>query len=273
MSLSFLEGLRFARVDSPLHRADPRAKFAMALSFFASSLIFTNALALLALFALQIPIALMGRIARRWARSLRGGAFLAILIFLMNFLTGQGASFSIAMSLRFFCLLSSFSIFFLTTSPDDLGLALEQCKIPYAISFTFTTAVRLVPTMAMDAQEIIDAQRSRGLELERGKLLRRVRNYIPILVPLIVCAIRRSLEMAEALESRAFGASERRTSLIALRMGAGDFAIVALSIALLASSIYISRSFQMPSLEALDSLLSFKWGFAQPAALGRIPKA
>jgi len=127
--------------------------------------------------------------------------------------------------------------------------------------------------MATDAQEIIDAQRSRGLELEKGKLLRRVRNYIPILVPLIVCAIRRSLEMAEALESRAFGASERRTSLIALRMGAWDFAIVALSIALLASSIYISRSFQMPSLEALDSLLSFRWGFAQSAALARLPKA
>lgn len=262
MSLSFLEGLKFARMDTPLHRADPRAKFLMALSFFASSLIFTNALALLALLALQIPLVAIGRIARRWSRSLRGGAFLAILIFLMNFLTGQGASFSIAMSIRFLCLLSSFSIFFLTTSPDDLGLALERCRIPYALSFTFTTAVRLVPTMALDAQEIIDAQRSRGLELEKGKLLRRVRNYIPILVPLIVCAIRRSLEMAEALESRAFGASERRTSLVTLKMGPRDYALVLLSIALLASSIYISRSIRMPSLEALDNLLGPGWRIA-----------
>ncbi|MEM3462186.1 MAG: energy-coupling factor transporter transmembrane component T [Candidatus Bathyarchaeia archaeon] len=262
MSLSFLEGLKFARMDTPLHRADPRAKFLMALSIFASSLAFTNPLALLALLALQIPLILIGRITRRWSKSLRGGAFLAILIFLMNFLTGQGASFSIAMSIRFLCLLSSFSIFFLTTSPDDLGLALEQCHIPYALSFTFTTAVRLVPTMALDAQEIIDAQRSRGLELERGGLLRRVRNYIPILVPLIVCAIRRSLEMAEALESRAFGASERRTSLVTLRMGPRDYILMALSIALLASSIYISRSIQMPSLDALDGMLGLRWRIA-----------
>jgi energy-coupling factor transport system permease protein len=259
MSLGFLEGLRFTRADSPLHRADPRAKFLMALSIFASALIFSNALALSALLALQIPLVLIGKIAKRWSRSLRGGAFLAMLIFLMNLLTGQGASFAIGMSIRFICLLSSFSIFFLTTSPDDLGLALERCRIPYALSFTFTTAVRLVPTMALDAQEIIDAQRSRGLELERGRFLRRVRNYIPILVPLIVSAIRRSLELAEALESRAFGSSERRTSLVTLKMGARDYVLMALSIGLLASSVYISKFVQVPSLEPLDEILSFRW--------------
>ena len=103
----------------------------------------------------------------------------------------------------------------MTTSPDDLGLALDRIGAvrwlsrkwlgyPNALSFTFTTAVRLVPTLAVDAQTVVDAQRSRGLELDRGNLLRRIRNYIPILIPLLLIAIRRSLELAEALESRGF---------------------------------------------------------------------
>jgi len=53
--------------------------------------------------------------------------------------------------------------------------------------------------MAVDAQTVVDAQRSRGLELDKGNLLKRVRNYIPILIPLLLIAIRRSLELAEAL--------------------------------------------------------------------------
>jgi energy-coupling factor transport system permease protein len=79
--------------------------------------------------------------------------------------------------------MSAFSLFFMTTSPDDLGLALEKMGLPYMLSFTFTTAVRLVPTVALEAQTIVDAQRSRGLELDKGGLVNRVRKYIPILIP------------------------------------------------------------------------------------------
>ncbi|NIM98365.1 MAG: energy-coupling factor transporter transmembrane protein EcfT, partial [candidate division Zixibacteria bacterium] len=50
-----------------------------------------------------------------------------------------------------------------------------------------------------------------------------MRNYIPILIPLIVGAIRRSLELAEAMESRAWGASEKRTNLYVLKLKKGDY--------------------------------------------------
>lgn len=125
-------------------------------------------------------------------------------IFIMNMIFGTPIVTSIAFATRFFAIMSTFSFFFMTTSADDLGLALEQIHVPYSISFTFTTAVRLVPTMAIDAQTVVDAQRSRGLELDKGNLVKRVRNYIPILIPLIISAIRRSVELAEALESLRF---------------------------------------------------------------------
>jgi len=142
------------------------------------------------------------------------------------------------MSIRFLTLVASFSWFFLTTSPDDLGLALERSKVPYELCFAFTTAVRFVPVLADEAQTIIDAQRSRGLELDKGNLLKRIKNYLPILIPLIVNAIRRSLELAEAMESRAFGSEAERTSLYVLKMHLSDYLIVIIAFTILILAIY-----------------------------------
>jgi len=180
---------------------------------------------------------------------MKGGILLAGLIFFMNLLTGSTFTYSLAMTIRFLALLSSFSVFFMTTSPDDLGLALEQAHVPYSLCFTFTTAVRLVPTMAVDAQTVIDAQRSRGLELDRGNLLKRIRNYIPILIPLIVSAIRRSIELAEALESRAFALVSKRQSLIVLRMKRSDYLVTLVSVLLLSLAVWASLYAQFPSIE------------------------
>lgn len=160
------------------------------------------------------------------------------------------------MTFRFIVLVTSFSMFFLTTSPDHLGLALEQSRVPYEFCFAFTTAVRFVPVLAEEAQTIMDAQKARGLELERGNFMKRIRNYIPILIPLIVSAIRRSLELAEAMESRAWGATEKRTNLYVLKMKKADYGLIAISILMLVFAVYVWLSFPIPSLTTLLRVLS-----------------
>ena len=152
------------------------------------------------------------------------------------------------MTVRFIVLIESFSLFFLTTSPDMLGLSLEQIGIPYEFCFAFTTAIRFVPVLAEEAQTIIDAQRARGLELEGGNFIRRVKNYIPILIPLIVNAIRRSLELAEAMESRAWGASKKRTNIYVLKMGGRDYLFILLSLVMLLISLYVWMYVKIPYL-------------------------
>jgi energy-coupling factor transport system permease protein len=189
---------------------------------------------------------------------MRGAAFLAAVIFLTNFaFSFIGANYKIvpadlertvALTLRFIVLVESFSVFFLTTSPDHLGLALEQTHVPYEFVFAFTTAVRFVPVLAEEAQTIMDAQKARGLELERGNFMKRIRNYIPILIPLIVSAIRRSLELAEAMESRAWGATEKRTNLYVLRMHKGDIILIAFIILMLTVTVYVRLYVEIPSI-------------------------
>lgn len=249
MSMRVFEGFKFSKLQTPIHVMDPRAKFIMIMVVFVISLLFTNVLILAIILLAQIPLIWLGKSIRRWGGSMKGGILLAGLIFFMNLLTGSTFTYSLAMTIRFLALLSSFSIFFMTTSPDDLGLALEQAHVPYSLCFTFTTAVRLVPTMAVDAQTVIDAQRSRGLELDRGNLLKRIRNYIPILIPLIVSAIRRSIELAEALESRAFALVSKRQSLIVLRMKRSDYLVTLVSVLLLSLAVWASLYAQFPSIE------------------------
>jgi len=256
--MSVFSGLKFRKVYSPIHSLDPRIKFIYVCSIFAAAIIFWELIPLIALFLIQIPIVLLAGVRREWQRSMRGAAFLATIIFLTNFaFSFIGANYkvipsdverAVALTLRFVVLVESFSVFFLTTSPDHLGLALEQTHVPYEFVFAFTTAVRFVPVLAEEAQTIMDAQKARGLELERGNFLKRIRNYIPILIPLIVSAIRRSLELAEAMESRAWGATKKRTNLYALKMHRGDIVLIALTICILTAAIYVRFYVGIPSI-------------------------
>lgn len=259
--MSFFEGLKFRRVSSPIHDLDPRVKFIFVCVIFVSAIIFRELLALIILFSAPIPLVLLGKVFHQWIRSMRGAAFFASVIFLTNFIfsyaysgyviTGSMLEYSLSMTIRFLVLVGSFSIFFLTTSPDHLGLALEQSRVPYEFCFAFITAVRFVPVLAEEAQAIMDAQKARGLELERGNFLKRVRNYIPILIPLIVSAIRRSLELAEAMESRAWGAAEKRTNLYVLELKRRDYAMVAATALILAFAVYTRLFVPIPSITQL----------------------
>ena len=259
--MSVFNGLKFRKVYSPIHNLDPRIKFIYVCAIFAAAIIFAELIPLMVLFLVQIPFVLLARVRREWLHSMRGAAFLATVIFLTNFIfkfiganytvTADILESSTALTLRFVVLVESFSVFFLTTSPDHLGLALEQTHVPYEFVFAFTTAVRFVPVLAEEAQTIMDAQKARGLELERGNFLKRIRNYIPILIPLIVSAIRRSLELAEAMESRAWGATKNRTNLYVLKMHKGDLIMILITGAILAAAIYVRLFIAVPSINDL----------------------
>jgi energy-coupling factor transport system permease protein len=259
--MSVFDGLKFRKVYSPIHNLDPRVKFIYVCVVFVAAILFGEILPMFALFLMSLPFVLLAGVQKEWLRSLRGAAFLATFIFLVNIassfftsgyvLTAANVETAAAMTLRFVVLVESFSVFFLTTSPDHLGLALEQSRVPYEFAFAFTTAVRFVPVLAEEAQTIMDAQKARGLELEKGSFLKRIRNYVPVLIPLIVSAIRRSLELAEAMESRAWGATKKRTNLYALKLLRGDFALLAINVALLAVAIYVRLYIPVPTLSQL----------------------
>ena len=262
--MSVFDGLKFRRVSSPIHILDPRIKFLFVCSIFGVAIIFVELIPLLVLFLIQIPFVLLAKVQKEWLKSLKGATFLASIIFGTNILfrfiyagyvlNSADVEYASAMTLRFIALVESFSIFFLTTSPDHLGLALEKTRIPYEFCFAFTTAVRFVPVLAEEAQTIMDAQKARGLELEKGNFIKRIKNYIPILIPLIISAIRRSLELAEAMESRAWGAIKKRTNLYSLELKRSDYLLILISISILVVGVFVRIYMHVPTLSNLLGL-------------------
>jgi energy-coupling factor transport system permease protein len=252
------QGLKFSAVSSPIHRLDPRVKFLFVFVLFISTIIFSNLLPLLVIFIAQIPILIAAKVQKEWLKTLRGALMLSVIIFASNLLanyfysgqtlTTETLELSLAMTVRFIALITTFSIFFLTTSPDKLSLALEKARVPYELNFAFITAIRFVPVLADEAQTIMDAQKARGLELEKGNFIQRIRNYLPILLPLIINSIRRSLELAEAMESRAFGAMKKRSNLYELKVTKNDYFVLILSFVILFLMLYIRFFVPLPNL-------------------------
>ena len=161
MSLEFLNAFKFMKKKSFLHNLDPRAKLVFSIVYTISALLFTEIIPLLFIFLSLIPLILIGKLFKQWIKSIRGLSFLILFIVILNTLF-ISLSFAIAMILRIYIMVSAFSIFFLTVDPNDLALSLISMKLPYEFAFSFSLAFRFVPTIAIEAQNILDAQQSRG---------------------------------------------------------------------------------------------------------------
>ncbi len=217
-------GFLFVRGHSIIHKLDPRIRLLISSSLFLVSLVSRSFIELLAIIIIIAIASLIGRFAKRFARSMLFTGIISFVAFLANFLLyPQPLHSAIVLAIRLFAVIGSTSIFFLTTTPDELEQVMRWFRLPRDFVMVFVIAVRFVPVLLLDALQIMDAQRSRGLEFEKGNIVRRVRNTIPILVPLLAVAVNRSLELAEAMDSRAYGAFKRPTSLYKLRLKSPDF--------------------------------------------------
>ncbi len=222
MAVNLLEAFKFKMKNTAIHDLDPRTKLYFAIIITIISLIFNDIIPLLIIFLALIPLFLIGRIFTQWLITLRSLTFLAILIIVLDTLF-ISFNLGVAMSIRLFVLVSAFSLFFLTVHPDDLSQSLIQMKVPFSIAFALSLAVRFVPTLALEAETIREAQMVRGLELQKGNIIRKIKNFIPIIIPLIILSIQRAMVIAESLESRGFGAQKQRTYLYPLKMKLKDY--------------------------------------------------
>ncbi len=240
--MSFLEVFQYTRQDSIIHRLDPRAKLFMAIVSAIVSLIFLEILPLLIILIILIPLLVAAKSLRRWLRSMKGLSILLVFILVFNTLLSPAPNplnHSIALTLRLIALMTSFSLFFLTVHPDELSQALIQMRVRFEFAFAMSMAMRYVPTLAQEAYAIMDAQKARGVELDKGNPLKRIRNIVPIIVPLIIVSIRRALSIAESMESRGFGASPHRTYMNRLSFKKKDWVVVFISLLVLVLTIYI----------------------------------
>jgi energy-coupling factor transport system permease protein len=231
-------GFVFRRGTSAYHRLDPRVKLLLSILMFATTLLVRSVYELALVLAFMVGVAAVATVLRRVARTMVFTATFSAIIFVLNLVfTGNWVT-SLLYAVRFVAIVLSTSLFFITTSPDELEQVMKTFRLPRDVVFAFVTAVRFIPVLLLDTIQIMDAQKSRGLELEKGNIVRRVRNMIPILIPLVVNSVVRSGELAEAMESRAYGAVARPTSLVEYRASRTDKVVALAAVALFAFAAY-----------------------------------
>ena len=240
--MSFLEVFQYTRQDSVMHRLDPRSKLVLSIVCASVSMMFMDIIPLLMVFICLLPMIAAAKSLNRWAKSMKGLGALLVFVLVFNTLLSpvdNPLSYSLSLAIRLVALMTSFSLFFLTVHPDQLSQALIQMRVKFEFAFAMSMAMRYVPTLGQEAYAIMDAQRARGVELDKGNLIKRIRNIIPIIVPLIIVSIRRALSIAESMESRGFGANENRTYMEMLRFRKRDWAVVLSSLLMLSLAIYV----------------------------------
>jgi energy-coupling factor transport system permease protein len=223
-------GFIFRRGTSVYHRLDPRVKLLISVLMFVTVLMVKSLYELAGVIIFMVAIAAIATVLRRVARTMALTSLFSGFIFVLNFIFTRNLDTSLLYAVRFVGIVVSTSLFFITTSPDELEQVMKTFRLPRDVVFAFVTAVRFIPVMLLDTIQIMDAQKSRGLELEKGSVVKRARNMIPILIPLVVNSVVRSGELAEAMESRAYGAVKRPTSLVEYRARAVDKAVAAVAV-------------------------------------------
>ncbi len=235
--------------DTFVHRLDPRTKMFLLLGTFVLAFVFLDPLYLVGVMALVL---LFGSLARSLA-NLRRIWFILVAIAIVStvlwalFGSGQTSLFlfvereallyGIAIALRIDITVVAGMIFLSVTRNEEIATGLARLGIPYRFAFAVSTALRLVPTIAATGSTIGQAQRSRGLDLESGNALERIRNYVPLLVPVFISTIRSTNVFSMALESKGFGAGSKRTFFLRISFGWRDAVALALFAALLGGAI------------------------------------
>ncbi|RLC92235.1 MAG: energy-coupling factor transporter transmembrane protein EcfT [Chloroflexi bacterium] len=127
-----------------------------------------------------------------------------------------------------------------TTEVDNMIVGLVRAKVPYKLVFIFSSTLRFFPLLFEEIQTIIEAQRLRGLAVEKMGPVKRVRVYSKVAIPLILGAMVKSQQLEVVLQSKAFTGSSERTYLHESVLRRADWAVIALFVLLfvLAAVLY-----------------------------------
>ncbi|RZT00699.1 energy-coupling factor transporter transmembrane component T family protein [Cuneatibacter caecimuris] len=237
--------------DSPIHRLDPRTKLAGTLLYLISLFIAGNIWCYLAATVFLFIVIRLSRVPVSYmVKGMKAIIFLLLLsVVFQLFLTKgtplidfwiihisrEGLTLAVFTAIRLVYLILGSNMMTLTTTPNGLTDGLEKSlgflkkiKVPvHDISMMMSIALRFIPILIEETDKIMKAQMARGADFESGNLLQRVKNMVPLLVPLFISAFRRASDLAMAMEARCYRGDEGRTKMKPLKYQKRDAAAYA----------------------------------------------
>ena len=233
--------------DSILHRLDPRVKFVGTMVYIVSLFIFSSWVGYAAAALFLVAMILVSKVPFKFmVKGLKPVMMLLLITMFFNLIftpgevicsfwilkiTKEGIRMSLKMGVRLVFLIIGASIMTLTTTPNQLTDGLERLMRPlnrihvpvHEIAMMMSIALRFIPILLEETDKIMKAQMARGADFESGGLIQKVKNMVPLLVPLFVSAFRRANDLAMAMEARCYHGGDGRTQMKPLVYARRDY--------------------------------------------------
>jgi energy-coupling factor transport system permease protein len=236
-----------------LHHLDPLPKFLIILCLSTLVIAFPNLILLLLVFSLCMVMAAVSGIsmAQLW-RYIKPFLYIVVVLVVVqavfypfsakyvllripadsfvfgnySLLTLDGIIYGITLGLRFVSLMLASTIFSLTTKPRDFLVAMRRIHVPFTLTFMVNIALRFIPDIRDKAKDVMLAQTARGLELEKGSIVTKIRAFLPMLLPLLINYLLMARTSAVALETRAFRYKQQRTYMHTRKLTKTDYLLI-----------------------------------------------
>lgn len=126
---------------------------------------------------------------------------------------------SVLVFFRMFILVGVSAVLTLSTSPieithgfEDFFKPLKYIKVPVeAIALTLSIALRFIPLFFEEVKRIDVAQKSKGFDIEDLNFAAKFRYYAFLLIPLMLSAVSKAEDIANAMEIKGYGIGEKRS--------------------------------------------------------------
>lgn len=247
----------FSGGRSPLHRIDPRTKVLVVVAVLTMLFVVNSPAYSLAVgVAVVVILHVFGRIAP-WEY---GGLLLLFVPLIVVFtliqsvsyhpigahellrlgplsVTLEGAQFGLSVSTRLVTMGLTFAMFAMTTNPMDIALAVTSLGIPYRYSYLTSFALRFLPLVQEELDVLRGAIAARAHPYaEARNPIKRIAIIVQTMTPLALGALRRSIDIALAMELRGYRSRAQRTFLRTLRFTRVDAAALAVLTLFVAAS-------------------------------------
>ena len=248
--------MEFVPGDSFLHRMNPIAKLASAFLVVAGCFVTDSFVLLACVLVLDTVLSARCKMTRQALGLAKAVAVFSFLLALIALLfspsgdvlvalpwgyvgTGSVVSALLIVVRLVACAVPLFLVFSVTKLTDIANALVKVCHVPYRYAFVFASTVHFIPVFLNDMQGIMEAQTARGVEFDQGGIVNKARLMIPLCVPLLVSAVRKTDSAAIAAEVRGFNLRTRENGFKEYPFSAGDIVAMLLTVALLVIAVAI----------------------------------
>lgn len=219
-----------------LRRLNPLTRLLVSLTLVLLVFLVSSVYYVVLIVAVTLTIGFVGGVGSRIFRVLKFAVPMLLVAFLLwaflhsyslFYSSGGGFSLDIGayMTLRLVALITAPLLFIATTTPSELVASLESLRLPSNFVFLLALTLRHLTCIADEYEAIKEAQVSRGLELDKGFLIKRVRNYIPVIIPLLIRSVEVADKVTLAMELKLYGRGDR-TKYFVYEMGFKDLIVI-----------------------------------------------